>query len=284
MNNIEFNLPGGFPLETDTLDSMKSAYQSLQAFGSRIGNYAIVQGCEVNGSTTANGYVYLNGELIEFRGGLTQSRVVVNEVPIRKQFENGSEPQVYFERWISFGTGTQAIEWSFFKRPKTSIELSEAQALKAENEALIAVSERLGLIETLLLPFQAGGVMVFWNKPANQIPEGWREVIAWRGRMPVGFDPTQSEFNSIGKIAGDKTRTLTTRELPAHSHGYAGDDQINRAPEANQLIRNWDYDAKSSIGSNTGGIYKTTPVGSGQSFSILNPYRVVLFIEPTRTL
>lgn len=39
------------------------------------------------------------------------------------------------------------------------------------------------------------------------------------GRMPVGVDPTQTEFDASGKTGGAKTHTLTAAELPAHSHG-----------------------------------------------------------------
>jgi microcystin-dependent protein len=38
------------------------------------------------------------------------------------------------------------------------------------------------------------------------------------GRTIVGIDGSQSEFNSIEETGGSKTHTLTTAELPAHSH------------------------------------------------------------------
>lgn len=285
MNNIEFNLPGGFPLETDTLNAMQSAYRALQAFGASVGDYAIIKGCEVNGASTANGYLYLNGELIEFRGGLTQSKVVVNEMRTRKQFKDGTEPEVYFERWVSFGTGTQAIDWSSFKRPKTTIQLTEDQAKKAENTALVAVAERLSLVESLLSPFHAGGAMVFWNKPANQIPQGWREVTAWRGRMPVGFHPSITEFNALGKTGGQGTKSLSVAEMPRHTHRWKfGEGQATD----NGLRRDGVYYSDLGQSSSNGRrAVNRTPVeetGSGNAFSILNPYRTVLFIEPTRNL
>ncbi|WP_394801611.1 phage baseplate protein, partial [Tenacibaculum piscium] len=38
------------------------------------------------------------------------------------------------------------------------------------------------------------------------------------GRMLVGYDANQKEFNSIGKKGGEKTHQLTTSELPSHQH------------------------------------------------------------------
>ena len=39
-----------------------------------------------------------------------------------------------------------------------------------------------------------------------------------RGRVSVGIDEAQDEFNSLGKHIGDKTHTLTINEIPKHQH------------------------------------------------------------------
>lgn len=39
-----------------------------------------------------------------------------------------------------------------------------------------------------------------------------------RGRVSVGLDTAQDEFNAIGKHIGEKTHTLTINEIPSHSH------------------------------------------------------------------
>lgn len=43
-----------------------------------------------------------------------------------------------------------------------------------------------------------------------------------RGRMPVGRDSGQTEFDSLGEKGGAKTHTLTINEIPAHWHYVAG--------------------------------------------------------------
>lgn len=39
-----------------------------------------------------------------------------------------------------------------------------------------------------------------------------------KGRMPVGFDSTQTEFDALAETGGAKTHTLTSAEMPSHTH------------------------------------------------------------------
>jgi microcystin-dependent protein len=39
-----------------------------------------------------------------------------------------------------------------------------------------------------------------------------------KGRVPVGFDSSQTEFDTLGETGGAKTHTLTTAEMPSHTH------------------------------------------------------------------
>jgi microcystin-dependent protein len=41
------------------------------------------------------------------------------------------------------------------------------------------------------------------------------------GRVPVGYDSGDSDFNANGKTGGAKTHTLTVSEMPSHNHGGA---------------------------------------------------------------
>lgn len=40
-----------------------------------------------------------------------------------------------------------------------------------------------------------------------------------KGRVLVGVDTSQSEFNIVMKNGGEKTHTLTINEMPNHLHG-----------------------------------------------------------------
>lgn len=39
-----------------------------------------------------------------------------------------------------------------------------------------------------------------------------------KGRMPVGLDSTQTEFDALAETGGAKTHTLTSAEMPSHTH------------------------------------------------------------------
>lgn len=41
-----------------------------------------------------------------------------------------------------------------------------------------------------------------------------------KGRIPVGSNPSDNDFKTLGKMIGEKTHTLTTDEMPAHNHTF----------------------------------------------------------------
>jgi hypothetical protein len=91
--------------------------------------------------------------------------------------------------------------------------------------------------------------------------------------MPVGFDSTQSEFNNWNaRDGGNKNKKLEISEIPSHSHKFASDN-LN-------LGTGLRFGANESY--QTGLVnQETEKTGGSMPFSILNPYRVVHFIEYT---
>ena len=56
------------------------------------------------------------------------------------------------------------------------------------------------------------------------------QVPDFRGRLGVGHDAAQTEFDTVGEFGGQKKVTLTADNLPAHTHGvlgYSGVDDKN---------------------------------------------------------
>lgn len=86
------------------------------------------------------------------------------------------------------------------------------------------------------------------------------------GKVLVGIDSTDTDFNTIGKTGGEKTHTLTINEMPPHNHimpfyaGGSGGYQAGQttAPETT-INRNTEY------------------AGGGQPHNNLQPYQVVAY-------
>jgi hypothetical protein len=259
MNKTEFVQTGGFPVKAERLQELQTAYEIFNQFGSLAGNLTIVSGCTVIGSNVSDGFVFINNELLPFKAGTLAANVIIVEEASSKEFLNGEVKPVHFNRYATFGTSVNSFPWVDFVRP-----------IQTKTIPLDLVS-RLENLEKKAAVFQAGGGMVFWNKPLAEIPDGWQEVVNWRGRIPVGLDTTQTEFNLMGKQGGAKNKTLSISEIPSHNHGLS---QVKNY--TSNFGTNGFYDRSNGAGNGT---LTTDSQGGGASFSIMNPYRVVLFIE-----
>jgi len=261
MDLINFVQTGGFPVKAERLQEMQTAYSIFNQLGSLAGNLTIISGCTVTGTSVSDGCVFINGEVLKFKGAFLSADVIIIENQSAKEFENGQVKTVHFERYATFGTAAASWPWAGFKRI----------------DPIVQLMQRLNTLEKKTAVFQSGGGMVLWNKPAAEIPPGWQEVVNWRGRIPVGFDSTQTEFNLMGKTGGAKSKSLIGAENGPHVHVY-GDiyhsEYGGSVPVGGRGSDATDWD--------NGGyeIQRTTQSsGSGQPFSIMNPYRVVMFIE-----
>ncbi len=282
MNQLLFVQTGGYPLKAERLQEIQEAYNIFNAFGNLAGDLTIISGCEPIGDTISNGVIYINGEAIDFKQGYLEanSTVIIIEESTEKEFENGQIKAVYKKRYATFGTAETSFPWADFKRPFQTKNIPSDLVARLEN------------LEKKTAVFQSGGGMVLWNKPANQIPQGWQEVVDWRGRIPVGLDEAQDEFKPIGKTGGAKSKTLAVSEIPSHSHHKPGSVFDSFVAGAGAYGNNSSAGENTDAGDNSqiaignlftnynaGGAAKELPVGGGQPFSVLNPYRVVMFIE-----
>jgi microcystin-dependent protein len=89
-----------------------------------------------------------------------------------------------------------------------------------------------------------------------------------KGKVAVGRDSSQSEFDNLGETSGEKTVTLTTAQLPSFSHEL----QMASTGDGTTYFR----------GSN--GPYSTSIYyshGSGQAHNNLQPYLVINYIIKT---
>lgn len=58
------------------------------------------------------------------------------------------------------------------------------------------------------------------TNPSNYFGGTW---VAWgSGRVPVGVNTSDSNFSTVEKTGGASTHTLTTAQMPAHTHSVSG--------------------------------------------------------------
>lgn len=259
MNNINFTQIGGFPMTTNILGKMQTAYSLFNAFGNIVGDKTIISGCDITGINTSNGVVYVNGETFEFRGGITQTKVIIKEdVEVLLYANNNAYPSVK-NRYITFGTGVGAMDWADFKAgfPTKNIDALVARITALEARPLVGN-----------IPID---LIALWGRPANEIPALWVEYTGLAGRVPIGFKDSDTDFDVVGKVGGTKGHTLTIAEMPEHDHAI-GNSRRNTGGGSGG-----DENHPASFSGTRAHI--TDKQGSGQEFSILNPYRVVHYIQ-----
>jgi microcystin-dependent protein len=90
------------------------------------------------------------------------------------------------------------------------------------------------------------------------------------GRVLVGLDAGQTEFDTVEKTGGEKTHTLTTVEIPAHQH-VIPDVRSATTGSATTLIARTS-DTSSTVGSD---VKTANDGGGGGAHNNLQPYITV---------
>ena len=143
--------------------------------------------------------------------------------------------------------------------------LSAADA--AATRTLIGVSE-----VTALSSWPVGSVYTSFDStsPATLFGGTW-EAIA--GRVIVGFDAAQAEFDTVGETGGAKTHTLSTAELPAHTHSLT--TLTSGGGSWSGFVYNVDAASTATATQNS------NSTGSGVAHNNLQPYIVVYMWKRT---
>lgn len=90
-----------------------------------------------------------------------------------------------------------------------------------------------------------------------------------KGKVIVGLDETDTDFNSLGKTGGSKTHTQTVAEMPSHTHSTT--------------VGPWGVTSGGFYGVVSNNSGDSSPVylgstGNGQPMNIMNPYMVFNYI------
>lgn len=245
MNTVNFSQTGGIPFDANTLSFMQESYNIFQAFGELIGEKTKLKGCVKTGSNVSDGVIYLNGELLDFKGGIEQSSIIVVEEDEELEFEDGIIRPLYKKRYATFGSGVDSIDWSDFK-------------FHYSHQPIVKEVKWVGRSIT-----------------NNDLPNGWYIANGLNGtdnilgRMIVGQDSTQDEFDIVGKTGGEKNVTLTNAQIPAHAHEFTADKDFGGTQTTVGL----------GGGSSTDKQITTSQTGGGEAHNNLPPYIVMIPIQ-----
>lgn len=124
--------------------------------------------------------------------------------------------------------------------------------------------------------FPVGSVFiaVVATNPATLLGYGtWSAFAA--GRVLVGLDAGQTEFDTVEETGGARTHTLTTAEIPTHNHSIRRERSATTGGDTTQIART--ADATSTIDA----AVTTENAGGGGSHNNLQPYIVVYIWKRT---
>ncbi len=261
MNNIDYNQAGGFGLSTQILDAGQEAYKIFNAYGNMAGDLAIITGCEVGGGGYVTpGFVSIYGELLPFQGGQLSDNVAIVETSDLRGFEDGSQKPVIYTRYVAFGEATVSYPFANFRRPLTLFAL-EDRILKVEKAVPI-------------------GLVAIWDRPADEIPEGWVEHTDMVGAVPVGHQNGDVNFGALGTVVGAKQVTLTQGQLPATVGRFTTTVAADSTTTGTVSIES-EISANVGGGSGSNWRHKNLKISSGnnEAHSNIQPSRIVKFIR-----
>lgn len=213
----------------------------------------------------------------------TMTSGVVKNLTLDKLYEWNIEITITdkFGSTVYTSTITKGIPIMFFDTVKLSMGVG---MFPAGNETLEVADKYLIPIMKKVYPI--GRIIMTTNSTnPGTLPElaGTTWAVWGTGRVPVGFDSSQTEFNTVEKTSGAKTHTLTEAEMPSHRHQqgglgyyYIGGAQENNLP-ASGSVQPWDR-SNLSEGARFG---RTTYTGGSGAHNNLQPGIVCYFWKRT---
>ena len=97
-----------------------------------------------------------------------------------------------------------------------------------------------------------------------------------KGRVPVGYDSTQTEFDTMGETGGEKAVTLGLQHLPNHTHTVRVNWENTTGSGVQTTYASSGANLRIDAGSKTGGIDRTSQVT--EAHNNLQPYIVLKYI------
>lgn len=242
----------------------------------------------VNLSPIGNGFQFFSSIGLPLSGGKIYTYQAGSSTPLATYTDNtgsvananpiilGSDGRPSTEIWLVYGYNYKFV-------------------LKDADDVTIQTYDNLygiiGVAASTVSPFTSGMIMM-WSGSIGSIPSGWYLCDGSNGtpNLTDRFIIGAGSSYSVNGTGGVSSVTLTTNNMPAHTHtatvtdpGHTHTSNAQQQNTSNQLAGGGSFttaSATATINSATTGISVTnSTTGSGTSFSILNPYYALAFIQ-----
>ena len=149
---------------------------------------------------------------------------------------------------------------------------------KEKSAGVTRLTGRQGLSLDQVWPIDSIYMSYAATNPGTLFGGTWARIA--NGRMLVGLDGTDVDFDTVGETGGEKAHTLTVAEMPAHDHSLADHTHpITRSSTTGTSGQTVVRGGTSDVGTANTGSPNGTPTsgskGGGAAHNNMPPYLVV---------
>ena len=152
------------------------------------------------------------------------------------------------------------------------------QVMSTNGDGQVSFTTLTGVTATIANAYPVGSL--YMNASNSTNPATLLGFGTWsafgEGRVLIGIDSSDTDFDTAEETGGSKTHTLTEAQLPSHRHTIGSTDSsagFGGAAGNQEFVQ----DAGSGIGTPC----NTSFTGSGQAHTIVQPYIVVYMWKRT---
>lgn len=242
-----------------------------------------------------SGYIFSSGDPIVFGGGNFSTEYSYDiKYTIQDAFNTVSVIDLISTAAVvmDFKSGGKGVAIGKVSETGNMFEVSDKWDVKVYGKLL---KDYIQSVAGAIYPVGSIYMSVSPTNPSEYFGGTW---VAWgSGRVPVGINPSDSNFSTVEKTGGASTVTLTAAQMPSHSHdkgtlaadgngshghnlsltkaGWGVDGASNKV-----VVDSTGYTALTNVGTAWAGYHghtisgSTASAGSGNAHSNLQPYIV----------
>lgn len=133
----------------------------------------------------------------------------------------GTELQPSFVEWHIKIAGVNQNDLTVIKEDISQLQTETTQLNDDVTKLMGAFTSVTDLTKQLFLLMHRVGDIIFSTSDENPSTIYGGTWVAWgKGKVPVGVDTSDSDFNTVEKTGGEKEHTLTVDEMPSHKHDF----------------------------------------------------------------